>query len=436
MIGRIPAQVEGAEESLLSACLIFPKMRIEILELLETHDFYKPLHQSVFLAIVELEKAGEPVDLVTVAAKLQDTPGIATSLSYITEYPIPVDVRYYAQQVINCRKLRDVQAIVSKAMNSCFNPLIDCSELVDSISKQLAEICGARFEGKFTTMRQLTERSAERYEKIKSGGEPDGAMTGFPTLDRLTGGLKGAQLVIIAARPGMGKTALACNMVANMAKRFTKSGVFSLEMDADELDDRWNASESGINGSTLKHGGHIGKAEWDRLADIFEMKYHWPVIIDDTGGLTIGEIKRRARDMKRQGAKIIFIDQLSQIRAGKDMLRKAPWEINTIHVEELAFLKKELRIPVVLLAQLNRELEKRADKKPMLSDLKNTGMLEEAADIVLLGYRLYPYTKRPEDEAHAEWEIAKHRGGPTWNIHMQWQSKFTRFVENTEREYR
>lgn len=435
MIDRIPAHMEDIEESILSACLIFPEMRKEILNLVTEQDFYKLLHQSIFGAIVELEKSREPVDLITVSAKLSGKiQGISSILGKISTCPVPTNIEYYTDRITNCRKLRDMQAVVSKAMNDCFDTTVEFPDVADFVNRQIVEIGGGGIN-QFITMRQLTERSAERYEKIRNGLEPDGVMTGFPTLDRLTGGLKGSKLVIIAARPGMGKTALACNMVANMAKRSIKSGVFSLEMDADELDDRWNSSETGINGSTLKSGGRIDKASWSRLIDVFEMKYHWPVIIDDGGGMNIVELKRRAQKMKQQGAEVIFIDQLSHIRPTKDMLRRTTFEINTAHVEELAFLKKELKIPIVLLAQLNRELEKRADKKPMLSDMKNTGALEEAADIVLLGYRLYPYTRKPEDEGHAEWEIAKQRSGPTWNIHMQWQPKFTRFVETTEREF-
>ncbi len=430
MIEKIPAQLPEIEESVLAACLLFEEMRTEALELLSASDFYAPVHQAIFKAISELSKKREPVDLLTVSAHLAGhVDNIASKLAEISNTPIPSDLASYCRKIINCRQLREAQGVLFKAFSQCFDPAMDYAGLLDEITGRLSEIDqGTPGPDSFLSMVELTQRSAERYSNLKKGDELPGIPTGFPTIDRLTGGFREAQLVILAARPGGGKTSLACNMIQNIAGAGIPCGFFSLEMSADELDDRWNAATAGINSAVLRFGRKIDDAVWARLVDAFEQKSKWPLLVDDNPA-TISELKRRARLMRRAGAKIIFVDQLSHIRPGRESRGKSTWETNSHIVEELAYLKKELRLPIVLLAQLNRELEKRANQKPQLSDLKNTGSLEEHADIVLLGYRPFLHTQKSEDEAKSEWSIAKHRGGPLWTIPMSWDGRQTRFFE-------
>lgn len=430
MKDRIPAQLPELEQSILSACLLFPEMRNEALELLTPSDFYKPNHAEIFKTVSDLAKKGEPTDLLTVSAALSGKiEGIAARLAEITDMPVPSDMTSYCRKILNCRQLREAQAVYSRAFNACYDPAADFAGLMDETTGKLSEIDqGSPGAVNFLTMAQLTERSAERYSSLKNGDQLPGIPTGFPTIDRLTGGFRASQLIILAARPGGGKTTFACNMLQNIAGAGIPCGFFSLEMSAEEIDDRWNAAAAGINGAVLRFGRKIDDTTWTRLIDAFEQKSRWPLLVDDTPA-SIGELKRRARLMKRAGARILFVDQLSHIRPGRESRGRSTWETNSHIVEELAFLKKELRIPVVLLAQLNRELEKRANQKPMLADLKNTGSLEEHADIVLLGYRPFLHTKKPEDECKAQWEIAKHRGGPCWTIPMRFDGRQTKFFE-------
>ena len=430
---KVPAQLPELEQSILSACLLFPEMRAEALELLSASDFYKPNHAEIFRAVSDLAKKQEPTDLLTVSAALTGhVENIAFKLAEITETPVPSDLSSYARRILNCRQLREAQAVYSKAFIACYDPAADFAGLMDEATGKLSEIDqGSPGAVNFLTMAQLTERSAERYSSLKNGDQLPGIPTGFPTIDRLTGGFRASQLIILAARPGGGKTTFACNMLQNIAGAGIPCGFFSLEMSAEEIDDRWNAAAAGINGAVLRFGRKIDDTTWTRLIDAFEQKSRWPLLVDDTPA-SIGELKRRARLMKRAGARIVFIDQLSHIRPDRESRGRSTWETNSHIVEELAFLKKELRLPIVLLAQLNRELEKRANQKPMLADLKNTGSLEEHADIVLLGYRPFLHTKKPEDEPKAQWEIAKHRGGPTWTIPMRFDGRQTRFYELTE----
>ena len=429
MMDRLPPQNLKAEESILSGCLLDKEMAEDAIELLVEDDFYKPAHSKIFKAIKSLHHKQEPVDLTTVATHMIDTGqseaiGGAAYLSVITDQPIPPNVEHYAGLIKHAATLRKTIALCSDTINTCYGGDHSLAEVLNLLQSNALELGVDNNKQEFCTMEELSHQSFERYEAMREKTSEKSIQTGFYQLDRLTGGLKGSKLIIIAARPSIGKTAFMCNMVENMAGGRTKVGVFSLEMDKEDLDDRWNASLAGINTIRLTSSQKLDAEEWNRLTNVAERKSEWPVLIDDTGGMCIDEIVRRSRKMKRMGCEIIYIDQLSFIRAGK---RKSIFEANTEHVEALGHLKKELRIPIVLLAQLNREVEKRGDKKPMLSDLKNTGMLEEAADLVLLGYRKYYYSKLPEDENHAAWELAKNRGGPTMDIEMVWLPKQAKF---------
>ena len=427
MKDRIPAQVLEIEESVLAGCLLFPEMRDEALELLQPSDFYKPDHRTIFEAVIELTRRKEPVDLLTVRAALDGKiDSIALKLAEITTQPVPSDMSCYCQKIVNCRQLRESQAALCKSYDRCFDTATDFSELSENIRHNLDAIAEGALtkDSEFLSIQQLTEQSAERYAKAKDGDSLPGLQTGFPTLDRITGGLHPG-LIIIAARPSVGKTAFASNLFCNMARRGIRCGFFSLEMSAAEIDDRINSAESGVNGGVLRTGRKLDEATWDKLISAFEKKSKWQAFIDERPA-TITELTRRARQMRRAGTEIILIDQLSHIRPDRGMRGKTSWEINTHHVEELARLKKELQIPVVLLCQLNREIEKRSDSKPVLSDLKNTGALEEAADMVLLGFK--------HDETHRQWDVAKHRNGPTWAIPMQWDAGRCRFYETAQGE--
>lgn len=435
MTQKLPPQNIDAEESVLAGCLLYSEMADEAVGLLRESDFYRPSNQKIFAAIQELKRNGEPVDLTTTTTHLKatgqlDTVGGAVNLARLTDTPIPSSVPHYAKLIKNASTLRQTIALCSETITDCFEGHGSLSEILNTLQSRALNLGIDTNSQEFCTMADLSEQSIERYESLRQNTAGKAIRTRYHLFDKLTGGLRGSKLIIVAARPGMGKTAFMCNMVENMARDGVKACVFELEMDKEELDDRWNASLAGINTVRLTSSQKLESDEWERLNAVAAKKSTWPVLIDDTGGMRVDELVRRARIAKRMGAQIIFIDQLSFIRGNG---RKSVFEINTEHVEALGQLKKELRIPVVLLAQLNRELEKRGNKKPMLSDLKNTGMLEEAADMVLLGFRKHFYTKLPEDEHHAEWELSKNRGGPTMNIEMVWMPKQARF-ENKARE--
>lgn len=426
---KVPPQNIEAEESLLSGCLTYQEITDEVVELLMPSDFYKPSHSLIFSEIRNMKSSGKPVDLVTVSSSLTERGliekvGGVSYLSSLLLAPVPVNVPYYAEMVKNAAVLRETISLCHSVVGQCFNCGKSPAEIISDLQSKALSL-GAESVDYFTPMSELSLQSIERYQDLRTSARGRFIKTGFNILDHMTGGFRGSSLIILAARPGIGKTAMMCNMIENMSRQGVSVGVFELEMDKESLDDRWNASLANINTVRLTSTQKLEDDEWQRLNAVADKKSKWPVWIDDTGGMSVGEICRRARKMKRLGCQIIFIDQLSFIRGDK---KKSVFEVNTENVEALGQLKKELRIPVVLLAQLNRELEKRSgEKKPILSDLKNTGMLEEAADMVLLGFRRYPYTKLEDDEYHAEWELAKNRGGPTMNMEMVWIPKQARF---------
>jgi replicative DNA helicase len=303
---RVPAQLVEIEESILAACLLFPKMRDEALDILSHADFYKPNHGKIFKAICDLTQKHEVADLLTVSAALSgQIDSVMSMIAEISNNPVPTDMASYCHKIVNCRQLRDAQAILSRAFDRCFDPKADFSALMDEATSGLSDIDMGTLGSSFLTMSELTQRSAERYSCLKNGEDMPGIRTGFRTIDRLTGGFRNSQLIIIAGRPGTGKTAFACNLLAHMASAGNQCGFFSLEMSADELDDRWNAAEARVNSAVLKFGGRIDDSTWAKLIDAFERKSKWPVLVDDTPA-SISELKRRAKLMKRSGAKIIF----------------------------------------------------------------------------------------------------------------------------------
>jgi len=431
-----PPQNIDAEESVIAGCLMFPEFASGFAGLIKPDDFYRTQNGVIFAEICKLVEKRQQVDALIICDRLKDAIfpgdlGIAQYIAEVSTAPVPSNAEHYAGIIKDASTSRKTIQTCQKAISdlSSGEPI---AEVINKLQSSTLDL-GADSADKFYTMEDLAHSSIERYEAMRKQAISEKRIkTGFHLLDHLTGGISGSKLIIIAARPGVGKTAFMCNLIENMAKARRRCGVFELEMDKEELEDRWFSSLSGINSARLTSSQELTRGEWDDISRVAAAKASWPVILDDTGGLTIAEIKRRCRKMKSMGAEIIFIDQLSKIKGNRKL---DIFERNTEHVEELGSLKKELRIPIVLLAQLNRDLEKRPihERKPRLSDLKNTGQLEEEGDMVLLGYRPWLYSQKPEDEPKAEWELAKHRGGPISNMEMVWVAKHARF-ENIAKE--
>ena len=433
---KLPPQNIEAEQSILASCLITSDA-LEFTENLLPSDFYRTAHQKIFQVIISLLDKKQPIDLITVMTKLKESKqldeiGGAIYLSELTDIPIATGIKHYISMVKSTSIARQLIEASNEIANLAYQSNGNIIEVLEEAQTKIININFDLDNDNFVSVSDLTMQRVEQYEKMASSKKVLGITTGFSGLDRLTGGLKGSKFIIIAARPRIGKTALMMNLASNMAKAGHKVGIFSIEMDKEELIDRMISSKSEVNTIKLASGQWISSEEWVKIHDAAAKIYEYPIIIDDTGGLKIYELKRRAKKMVKEGVEIIFIDQLSKIRGGKG---KTEYEQKTYIVNEIAILKKELRIPICLLAQINRKLEDRQNKKPTLGDLKSTGSLEEDADIILLGHREYEYTKAEEDINKAEWEIAKQKQGATCNLHMHWNGKTVTFSSIQEGDY-
>ena len=419
MLNKIPPQSIETEESILSKILLFPDSNM--IEALTPEDFYKTSHQIIFKACFDLHKKKQNIDLVTVADSLKDIKGIGSQLAQITEAPVATNTEQYVLKLKGYRALRNLIFKSQQIIDSCF--ITD--DPMETLDKAQSEINHIEIEGSketFQAMPEAMEEAYNRYEALNTGKKGLSIRTGYKELDYVLGGLRGSKLITLAGRPAMGKTAFMLNLARQISD---KVGIFSLEMDKEELIDRLICIESKVNTMRLTGTGPDSE-DWRKLNNGMSILNNRQIIIDDTPA-SIMELKRRARLLKKMGCKIIFIDQLSKIKGDRTIKR---FERISEQVNLLADLKKELRMPIVLLAQLNREVDKRNTKLPQLSDLKDTGSLEEDSDIVIFVHRAYEYNKDQELKKKAQIFVAKQRGGPTRIIEsIGWDGKYTEFYD-------
>ena len=435
---HLPPQSLETEESLLASILVDNRTYHDIVDIINPNDFYRSAHQKIFAAMTELFSKKEPVDLSIITnclrkhGQLEEIGGPLYLTQLIDQVPLAVNAPHYARIVREKSCLRTLIETANFIAKRCFEDQDNVSDILDDAQRKITDINIGGQNETFTTMEELTCQTYEYLEGLNAGKALKGIKTGFWELDMLTGGFFGSKLIVLGARPRIGKTSLMLNMARNIARNGHKVGIFSIEMDKEDLDIGLLSAESGINSMRLKIGSGPDKYDWEKIQQASERKSEWPIIIDDTGALPIMELARRARKMKREGCEIVFIDQFSKIKGNR---RKTKFEEATEIVECIGDLKKGLRLPIVLLAQINRKLEDRGDKKPMLADLKNTGQLEEEADIALLLHREEEYYPSSENMGKAELEIAKHRGGPCRDIALKWDAKRTLFTSAEPEPY-
>jgi replicative DNA helicase len=442
LLNKIPPQNIEAEESLITAMLINNDYISDVLDTISSEAFYKIQHQKIFSAIEKLFTNKINVDLITLTDQLvRDNEisvcGGASGISkLISNCPMSTNPLETAKIINEKYILRQLISKSTNIISRCFSQVESVEEIIDSAQKEIMGVEISDTSDSFTTMAALTDQSVDRYqenaENYKNGINM-GIRMGFREFDKITGGFKGSQYIIIAGRPGMGKTALALTIARNIAKQQHTVGILSIEMDKEQLDDRLFSIESGVNSMKLSNGEGPNNEEWQSIMAAARRKSMWPIIIDDTGGITIDTVKRKCRIMKKKfGCKIIIIDQLSKIKGQKN---KDRFTVIAENSNEIQFLVKELRIPIILLAQLNRKLEDRSNKEPVLSDLKMTGNLEEDADLIFLLYR--PEIYNPNDptlEGRAVINLAKHRNGATWRSeNIEFVKKLTLFRDKEVR---
>lgn len=438
LLNRTPPHDIDAEESLLSAIFINNDSLIDILEFLTPEDFYKGAHKKIFRAIIELASREEPVDLVTVANalnekdELESIGGAAFLASISDAAPVAVNAIHYSKIVRGKASLRQLIDASSKTIERCLEDKGDFKDILDEAEAAVFQIAERKSGGSFKSLGELIDLNIDQLEEQqgKDGGL-SGLSTGYPRLDQITSGLSGSDLIILAARPSMGKTAFALNIARNVAFTDQKPvAVFSLEMSCDQLSMRLLTSEARIDSNRLRTG-FISPEDWQNATDAAGVLNEMPIFIDDTASISVMDLRAKCRKLyqKNGGLGLVVIDYLQ--------LMKAPFRSDRRDLEiaeisrSMKALAKELNVPVLALSQLNRMLEQRADKRPMMSDLRESGAIEQDADIIAFIYRDEVYNKEPDNpkKGTAEIIVAKNRNGAIGTAHMVFNGQYTRFEE-------
>lgn len=436
----LPASLD-AEKGVLSSILLSPKdTLLDVIEkgVNETH-FHHPAHSTIFTVLLDLWKISAPIDLVTVTQALADRhlleqiggPAVLANLQ--TFLPTAANAEYYLDIVKEKSLLRQMISVCTASAARCYDEQGDVKTLIDDVEKQIFTVSEKRVNEKLPDIQVHVINAIDAIEKLyKNKGQVTGVPTGFKKFDEMTSGLHPSEMIVIAARPSMGKTAIAMNIAEHVAVDHNKPvGVFSLEMSSEQLVQRLLCSRARVNLQSVRNG-FLGKGDSNNLTTAAAAYMQSKMYIDDTAGLSILELRAKARRLvDRHGLALIVIDYLQLLRSPS----KRAQENRQIEIAEISggikALAKELSIPIIVLAQLNRESEKRGDGKPRISDLRESGSIEQDADVVGLLYRSAYYAKDEEEKAEkvgeAELIIAKQRNGPTGEIPLTFRSEFTRF---------
>lgn len=440
---RIPPYNIEAEESLLGSMLISRDAVGTIIEIVKTDDFYRSSNQMIFEAILEMYSKGEPSDPITVADHLKkkgmlDEVGGKTFIhSLISNIPLAANAEYYARIVRNHSILRKLIYAATNIATMGYEVPEDLAATVDKAQELIFSIYKDLNSGNsrnaVSAMKDIVSEVYEQVEMLhESGSEISGIPTGFIDFDRYSSGLHNSDMVVIAARPGMGKTAFALGMAKNIAmKEKIPIAVFSLEMSKHQVAQRLMSAQSGIDLQRLRDG-KIRENEWTKLASAIEKLAECKLYIDDSAFLTVMDLRSRARMMaSTYGIKMIIVDYLQLMQSTSNYRGNKVQEITEIS-QNLKGIAKELDIPVVAVSQLSREVEKREKKRPQLSDLRESGSIEQDADMVVFIYRDEYYDDQSSKKGRAELIIAKHRNGPTGKVELQFNKKYALFSNLTQ----
>ncbi|MCP4623160.1 MAG: replicative DNA helicase [bacterium] len=436
-MNQLPPHNIEFEESALASCLQSSEDLDDFTSFLKPSDFYSPKHQTIFRAILRLYSRSEPVDARTVAEALVkagelEKAGGGVFISSLLDLPPAMDAEHYSKKIRGYAIKRRLIEASNAIKKTASKPEIDAEEALATAEAFILGIEeGSRQADSFALSDLAVDASDRLFALQQRDGSLSGITTGYIDLDESTCGFQKADLTILAARPSMGKTALAVNMALHAAKLGYPSGFFSLEMSRDQITNRFLSVLSGVNLFKFKSGRFSGE-DWKKITAAQEMLFGLSGRIDDAPGLSCSELRRRARRMKsRHGIEILFVDYLQLMQGDKQSGRVE--EISGIS-RNLKACAKELDIPVVCLSQLNRALENRDNKRPKLSDLRDSGAIEQDADLVMFIYRDEVYKKNSDKKGIAEIDIAKQRNGPTGPILLTWNAATASFHNSTNQE--
>lgn len=426
-----------AEQSVLGAVFISPETMASLADELVPDDFYKPANKIVFKTMLSLLEKGEPIDATTMVSALTNQGDISNigGINYVVELvnstPTSKNVEYYAKLVKEKATLRKVIADLSESLSSAYQGDISINEIIEKTEKSMLDISNQNAGTGFRNVADILDTHMQMVEtRSQTDGVVTGLSTGFVGLDKITTGLHEDNLIILAARPAMGKTALALNIAQYIAVKEKKPvAIFSLEMGAESLIERMLASEGMVEGYHLKTG-NLSVEEWSRLVHAQGNLYDAPIFVDDTAGIRISEIRSKARKLAQEmgGLGVIIIDYLQLITGSKGENRQ---QIVSEISRELKILAKDLKVPVIALSQLSRAVEQRQDKRPMLADLRESGSIEQDADIVAFLYREAYYQKEQADSQEAnnvtELILEKNRHGSLGTVKLYFHKEYTKF---------
>ena len=436
----LPHNLE-AEKAVLGAVLIDNEQFNRAAELIDSPDFYRHAHQQIFDKMVSLIDRDEVIDLVTLkeelnrAGILNVVGGPAYIASLVDGVPKSTNVEYYAKIVKEKATLRSLIGSANKILTTAYQAEVEPEVQLDQAESEIFQIADGRLTEGFQSLKDLVPGGIETLEKLENQqGGFTGVPSGFTELDRLTSGFQPSDLVIIAARPAMGKTSLALNIAQHVGTKTEKTvGVFSLEMSKQALFLRMLTSEARIDAHKFRNG-FLGSEEYKKMSEALNTLGEAKVFIDDSTSVSVLEMRAKARRLKSEhGLHLLIIDYL-QLMQGRGRFENRNLELASIS-RSLKGLAKELEVPVVALSQLSRAPESRSEHRPQLSDLRESGALEQDADVVLFIYREDQYDRKPENENTAEVIIGKQRNGPTGTVRLAFLKEITRFENQTTTQH-
>jgi replicative DNA helicase len=433
---RTPPQDVAAEQSVLGGMLLSKDAIADVVEELRGNDFYRPAHEMVYEAILDLYGRGEPADAVTVAAELTKRGEIARVggapylHTLISSVPTAANAGYYARIVRERAVLRRLVEAGTRIVQLGYSTDGgDVDDLVNSAQAEVYAVTERRTSEDYVPLRDTINSTMEEIEHAADRGEGmTGVPTGFTDLDTLTNGLHGGQMIIIAARPAIGKSTLALDICRSASiKNNLASVIFSLEMGRTELTMRLLSAEAAVPLQNMRKGT-MREEDWTRMATAMSRVSDAPLFIDDSPNMSLMEIRAKCRRLKQKhDLRLVVVDYLQLMSSGK-RVESRQQEVSEFS-RALKLLAKEIEVPVIAVAQLNRGPEQRGDKKPMMSDLRESGSLEQDADVVMLLHREDAYEKESPRAGEADIIVAKHRNGPTDTVTVAFQGHYSRFVD-------
>ena len=438
-IGRIPPHSVESEQSILGSILLDKEAIITVTETIQPEDFYKEAHKIIYECMMKLNNKNEPIDLITLTEELkkqghlEDIGGISYITSLSTIVPTTSNVKYYADIVKEKSVLRKLIKVSNDILNSGYDSSIKVEDLLEKAEKKIFDISQEKSSEDFQSINSVLMDTYDMIEKLYTNKEDiTGITTGFDDLNKKTNGLQRTDLILVAARPAMGKTAFSLNLVQNAALKGNASvAVFSLEMSKEQLVQRMLSAQSHVELKKIKNGS-LDENDWPRIIDAMSVLSNASIYIDDTPGIKISELRSKCRKLKiEKGLDLILIDYL-QLMEGDGGNESRQQEISKIS-RSLKVIAKELNCPVVALSQLSRAPEQRSDHRPMLADLRESGAIEQDADIVMFLYRDEYYHPDSDRKNIGEIIIAKNRHGETGSVELVWLGEIQKFA-NKARE--